>query len=56
VETNEEVGETSKGNVNQIEMDLKRTILMIEDQANVVHAVPLSEQENANEDVELQLL
>ncbi len=27
----EDVGETSKGNVDQVEMDLERTILMIED-------------------------
>ncbi len=33
-------------------MDLGRTILMIEDQENVVLVVPLSKQENANEDVE----
>jgi hypothetical protein len=34
-------------------MDLERTILMIEDQENVVLVVPLPKQENANGDVEL---
>jgi hypothetical protein len=33
-------------------MDLERTILMIEDQKNVVLVAPLPEQENANGDVE----
>jgi hypothetical protein len=31
VEMGEDLGETFKGNVDQIEMDLERTILMIED-------------------------
>jgi hypothetical protein len=52
VQVGENVGETSKGDVDQVEMDLERTILMIIDQENVVHVVPLLEQENANEDVE----
>jgi len=33
-------------------MDLERTILMVENQENVVHVAPLVEQENGNEDVE----
>jgi hypothetical protein len=52
VEASEDVGETFKGNVNQIEIDLEITILMIEDQENVILATPLLEQDNANEDVE----
>jgi hypothetical protein len=42
------LGETSKIDFNQIEMDLERTILM----ENVVLAIPLSKQKNANEDGE----
>jgi predicted nucleotidyltransferase len=53
MEAGEHVGETSKGNVDKIEVDLERTILMIEDQENVVITIPLLKQENANEDVEL---
>jgi len=53
VETSENIRETSKGNVNEIEIDLKKIILMIEDQENAVLVVPLPEQENANEDVGL---
>ncbi len=53
MEASENVGETFKGNADQIEMDLERTILMIEDQEKLVFTNPLSEQENANEDVEL---
>jgi hypothetical protein len=34
-------------------MDLERTILMAEEQKNVVLVVPLQEQENVNEDGEL---
>ncbi len=52
VQVGEDVGETFKGYVYQIEMDLEITISMIEDQKNVVLVAPLSEQENANEDVE----
>jgi hypothetical protein len=52
VEVDEDVGETSKGDANQIEIYLEITILMIEDQGNVVFATPLLRQENANEDVE----
>ncbi len=32
MEVSEDIGETSKGDADQIEMDLERTILMIEDQ------------------------
>jgi hypothetical protein len=53
VEASEDVGETSKGDADQIKMDLERTILMMQDQENVVSVVPLLEQDNANEDVEL---
>jgi hypothetical protein len=52
MEANEDVGETSKGDVDQIKMDLERTILMVIDQENIILIVPLSEKENANEDVE----
>jgi hypothetical protein len=52
VEVNEIVGETFKRNADKIEMDLERTISMIEDQENVVFANPLLEQRNANDDVE----
>ncbi len=52
VQVDEDVGETFKGDVDQVEMDLERIILMIEDQENVVLVVPLLKQENANEDVE----
>lgn len=43
MEESEYVGEKSKGNVDQIEVDLKRTILMIGDQKNVVIVIPLLE-------------
>jgi uncharacterized protein YifN (PemK superfamily) len=52
VEASEDVQETFKGNADQIEMDFKRIILMMENQKNIVLIVPLSEQQNANEDVE----
>jgi hypothetical protein len=52
MEVGEVIRETFKGDVNQIDMHLERIILMIEDQENVVLVVPLSEQENANEDIE----
>jgi len=32
MEVSEDLGETSKGDANQIEMDLEKIILMIEDQ------------------------
>jgi len=43
VELGEDVGETFKGNANQIEIDLERIVLMIHDKKNVIHAVPLPE-------------
>jgi hypothetical protein len=52
MEASEDVGETCKRDVDQIEMDLERTILMTEDQENVIHVIPLPEQENVNGDVE----
>jgi len=52
VELGEDVGETFKGNANQIEIDLERIVLMIHDKKNVIHAVPLPEWEDANQDVE----
>ncbi len=52
MEASEDVQETSKGYVDQIEMDLERTILMIKDYENIVPTTPLLKQENANEDVE----
>ncbi len=52
MQASEDVGETSATNVDRIEVDLEKTILMIKEHENVVHALVL-EQENANEDVEL---
>ncbi len=52
MEAGENIRETSKGDVDEIEIDLKKIILMIKDQENAVLIVPLLEQENANEDVE----
>ncbi len=52
VEAGENIGETFKGDADQIEMDFERIILMIKDQENVVPTTPLPKQENANEDVE----
>jgi len=43
MEVGEDIGEPSKGDVDQIEMDLERIILMIEDQENVVFTTPLLE-------------
>jgi hypothetical protein len=43
VEAGEDVRETSKGNVDQIDMDLERTILMIKDKENIVPTTPLLE-------------
>jgi hypothetical protein len=48
VEVGEDIRETSKGNANEIEIDLERTILMIKDQENAIHVAPLLEQENTN--------
>ncbi len=41
VEVGDDVEETSKGDVDQIEMDLEIIILMIKDQENVIHVAPL---------------
>jgi hypothetical protein len=43
VEASEDVRETSKGDVDQIEMDLDRIILIIEDEENISLTTPLSE-------------
>ncbi len=51
----EDVGETSNGDDDQVKMDLEITILMKEDQENVVPAPPLPEQENLNEDVDAHI-
>lgn len=40
VQASEDVGEASKGDANQVEMDLKKTILMVEDKENVIPATP----------------
>ncbi len=42
----EDVGETSNGDDDQVEMDLEITILMIVNQENVVFAPPLPKQNN----------
>ncbi len=41
MEASENVGETFKGDADQIEMDLERTILMIEVEENVILIPPL---------------
>jgi hypothetical protein len=41
VEASGNVGETFKRDFDQIEMDLERTILMVEEQENVVFVAPL---------------
>ncbi len=46
-----DVGETFATNADKIEVDLEKTILMIEKQENVVLILMLKE-ENTNEDVE----
>ncbi len=51
MEASEDVGETCKRDFDEIEMDLEITILMVEEQENIV-VLPLLEQENANEDGE----
>ncbi len=43
VEVDEDVRETFKGDVDQIDMDLERTILMIKDEKNIVLTTPFSE-------------
>jgi hypothetical protein len=45
------VGDISMADVDRTEMDLEKTILMIEEQENVVPALML-EQKNTNEDIE----
>jgi hypothetical protein len=40
MQVGEDVGETSKGDVGEVEMDLEKTILMIEDEENVVLVTP----------------
>jgi hypothetical protein len=41
VETNENIEETFKRNFDQIEMDLEKTILMVQEQENVILVAPL---------------
>jgi hypothetical protein len=53
VRVGEDVGETFNGDVDQVEMDLEKTIFMIKDLNIIDLGIPLLEQENANEDVEL---
>jgi hypothetical protein len=53
MEVGENNGETSKGDADQIKMDLERIILMIEDQEKVVFIAPLLKQKITNEYVEL---
>jgi low affinity Fe/Cu permease len=52
VQVDGDVGETSVVDVNRIDANLEKTILMIEKQQNVVPILML-EEENINEDVEL---
>ncbi len=49
----EDVIKAFTANVDRIEMDLERTILMIEKQINVVLVTIIPKRDNANEDVEL---
>jgi hypothetical protein len=48
VQVGEDIGETSLIDVDKIEAHLEKTILMIEEQENVIFT-PMLEQENANE-------
>ncbi len=48
----EDVVEAFVANVDRIEMDLERTILMVEEQENVVLITIVPKWENENEDVE----
>jgi hypothetical protein len=48
VQVGEDIGETSMTNVDRIVMNLEKTILMIEEEKNVI-PIPMPEQENANE-------
>jgi hypothetical protein len=43
LEAGEDVRETFKGDVDQIEMDLEETILMIKDEENIIPISPLLE-------------
>jgi hypothetical protein len=52
MQVGENVRETSAANVDRIEMDLERTILMIEEQENVVLVTLMVGWKNANEDVD----
>jgi len=52
VQVGGDIGKTFTTNVNKIETNLEKTILMIEKQTNVVPILVL-EEENTNEDVEL---
>ncbi len=51
MQVGENIGETSMADANRIVVNLEKTILMIEEQENVV-PTPMPEQENANEVVE----
>jgi hypothetical protein len=51
MQLDETVEKTSKGDANQVETDLERITLMIENQ-HVAYVVPLPKQKNANEDVQ----
>lgn len=51
VQVGENIGEASMADVDKIVVNLEKTILMIEEQENVV-PIPMLEQENANEVVE----
>ncbi len=48
VQVGEDIGETSLIDVDKIEAHLEKTILMREEQENVIFT-PMLEQENANE-------
>ncbi len=52
MEANENIEKTIKRDFDWIEMDLERTILMVEKQENIVLIAQLQEQENANENGE----
>jgi len=51
VQVGENIGEASMADVDKIVVNSEKTILMIEEQENIV-PTPMSEQENANEVVE----
>jgi predicted type IV restriction endonuclease len=52
MQVGEAIAKASTTNVHRIEMDLEITILMIEEQKNVVPIIIVLKQKNANEDVE----